>query len=343
MTEQNSTQVVQKMLWAVMSDITVKNILTSELMMHKLMFKLSKSDIIFKISETEKVNINSLQTFCYSMFFTHSSVQEQLWRLKKVKYQHWLTLCRILSKNAFFRNSMFLYSRWLFAIDWHQWSKDCASWHLWECWDSNWLIEVLQFLLIVEKVSQLMILDMSYQAATSMMTQSDLFDIVNIEISSHTMIEKWSFRLSEEAQRSNSCCICFQRLNSRRKRLMSNKTDVVSCHYQSEYQNSRSRVVSQQYKFADVNRTNSQVWTCKFVTVTTQSHSQSDDQKPQFRQYSTYILINCFSYRQMCTFIKTMRLRIWCFLQSGPCAYKCKTDKVQSVDQADLSKNVQFM
>jgi len=31
-------------------------------------------------------------------------------------------------------------------------------------------IEVLQSLLIVEKVSQLMILDMSYQAATSMMT-----------------------------------------------------------------------------------------------------------------------------------------------------------------------------
>jgi len=31
-------------------------------------------------------------------------------------------------------------------------------------------IKVLQFLLIVEKVSQLMILDMSYQAATSMMT-----------------------------------------------------------------------------------------------------------------------------------------------------------------------------
>jgi len=32
------------------------------------------------------------------------------------------------------------------------------------------LIEVLQSLLIIEKVSQLMILDMSYQAATSMMT-----------------------------------------------------------------------------------------------------------------------------------------------------------------------------
>jgi len=47
----------------VVSDITVKNILTSELMTHKLMFKLSKSDIIFKISEIEKININSLQTF----------------------------------------------------------------------------------------------------------------------------------------------------------------------------------------------------------------------------------------------------------------------------------------
>jgi len=46
------------------------------------------------------------------------------------------------------------------------------------------LIKVLQFLLIVKKVSQLMILDMSYQAATSMMTQSDSSDIVNIEISS---------------------------------------------------------------------------------------------------------------------------------------------------------------
>jgi len=60
MTEQNSTQVMQKMLWAVVSDITVENILTSESVTHKLMFKLSKSDIIFKISETEKVNINSL-------------------------------------------------------------------------------------------------------------------------------------------------------------------------------------------------------------------------------------------------------------------------------------------
>jgi len=63
MTEQNSTQVVQKMLCAVVSNITVEDILTLGLVAHKLMFKLSKLDIIFKISEIKKVNINSLQTF----------------------------------------------------------------------------------------------------------------------------------------------------------------------------------------------------------------------------------------------------------------------------------------
>jgi hypothetical protein len=148
------------MLQAVVSDITVKDILTLRSVTHKLMFKLSKSDIIFKISETEKVNINSIQTFCYSMFSTHLPVQEQLWRLKKVKYQHWLTLMQkwILLKNAFFRNSMSLYSRWLFAIDWHQWSEDCALWHLWEHWDSNCSDKSIAILLIVKKVSQLMIL-----------------------------------------------------------------------------------------------------------------------------------------------------------------------------------------
>ena len=55
-------------------------------------------------------------------------------------------------------------------------------------------IEVLQFLLIIEKVSQLMILDMSYQAATSMMTQSDSSDIVNIEISSSHNDRKVKFQ-----------------------------------------------------------------------------------------------------------------------------------------------------
>ena len=56
------------------------------------------------------------------------------------------------------------------------------------------LIEVLQSLLIVEKVSQLMILDMSYQASTSMMTQSDSFSIVNMKISSLHNSKKVKFQ-----------------------------------------------------------------------------------------------------------------------------------------------------
>ena len=69
-----------------MSDITVKNILTLRLMTHKLMFKLSKSDIIFKISETEKVNINSLQTFSlFNVLYLSASSRAIV---KVVKYQH---------------------------------------------------------------------------------------------------------------------------------------------------------------------------------------------------------------------------------------------------------------
>ncbi len=51
MTEENSTQIVQKMLHAVVSDITVKDLLTSEFITHKMMFKLKKPDIMIKISE----------------------------------------------------------------------------------------------------------------------------------------------------------------------------------------------------------------------------------------------------------------------------------------------------
>ena len=62
MIEQNFTYIIQKMFCAVVSNITVENILTSELITHKLMFKPEKSDLIVKISETEKVNVNNVKT-----------------------------------------------------------------------------------------------------------------------------------------------------------------------------------------------------------------------------------------------------------------------------------------
>jgi len=49
------------MLCVIVSDIIVENILTFESVTHKLMFKLSKSNIIVKISDIEKINVNSIQ------------------------------------------------------------------------------------------------------------------------------------------------------------------------------------------------------------------------------------------------------------------------------------------
>jgi len=170
-----------------MSDITVEDILTSRLVTHKLMFKLSKPNIIFKISETEKVNINSLQTFLlFNVLYLFVSsrtivkVEEgQVSALIDISAEVNLVEECILQK----LNVSYTVDGCLQLIDINdQKTVLCGI-----CENVKIqidLIKVLQFLLIVEKVSQLMILDMSYQAATSMMTWSDSFSIVNIEISS---------------------------------------------------------------------------------------------------------------------------------------------------------------
>ena len=61
-TEQNSAQIIQKMLHTVISNITVENILTSEPVTHKLMFKSEKLNVIMKISKSDKINVNSIKT-----------------------------------------------------------------------------------------------------------------------------------------------------------------------------------------------------------------------------------------------------------------------------------------
>ncbi len=187
MTEQNPTQVVQKMLQAVVSDITVEDILTSGPVTHKLMFKLGKPDIISRIPEIKKVNINSLQTFLlFNVLYSFASsraivkVEEgQVSALIDTGAEVNLVKERILQK----LNVSYTVNGCLWLVDingqktvLHDICKNVEI--------QIGLIEVLQSLLIVEKVSQLMVLDMSYQAATSMMTQSDSFSIMNIEISS---------------------------------------------------------------------------------------------------------------------------------------------------------------
>jgi len=173
MTEQNPTQVMQKMLQAVMSDITVENILTSELMTHKLMFKLSKSDIIFKISETEKVNINSLQTL---LLFNVLYLFVSLRTIVKVEEGQVSALIDISAEVNLVKECILQKLNVFYTVNDHlqlinindQKTVLCDICENIEIQIDS--IEVLQFLLIVEKASQLMILDMSYQAATSMMT-----------------------------------------------------------------------------------------------------------------------------------------------------------------------------
>ena len=62
MTEQNSAQVIQKMLYSVVLDITVENILTSESVTHKSIFKSEKFNVIKNIPELNRVNVNNVKT-----------------------------------------------------------------------------------------------------------------------------------------------------------------------------------------------------------------------------------------------------------------------------------------
>ena len=75
MTEQNFIYIIQKMFHAVVSDIIVENILTSESVVYKLMFKSEKSDLIVKIFKTKKINVNSIKTHCIMniLYFSVSS------------------------------------------------------------------------------------------------------------------------------------------------------------------------------------------------------------------------------------------------------------------------------
>ena len=156
MTEQNSTQVMQKMLWAVMSDITVENILTLRLMTHKLMFKSDKSDIIFKISETEKININSLQTFLlFNVLYSFISLKA----IVKIEEGQVSALIDNNTKVNLVEEHILQKLNVFYTVDGCLWLIDINDQKTVLCdicenieiqIDS---IKVLQFLLIVEKVS----------------------------------------------------------------------------------------------------------------------------------------------------------------------------------------------
>jgi len=155
------------------SDITVEDILTSGPVAHKLMFKPGKPDIISRIPETEKVNINSLQTFLLFnvlyLFVSSRTIVKveggQVSALIDTGAEVNLVKERILQK----LNVSYTVDGCLQLVDIN--GQKTVLHDICENVEIQiGPIGVLQSLLIIEKVSQPMVLDMSYQAATSMMT-----------------------------------------------------------------------------------------------------------------------------------------------------------------------------
>jgi len=219
------------MLQAVMSDITVKNILTSELMTHKLMFKLSKLNIIFKISETEKININSLQTF---LLFNVLYLSVSLKAIVKVEEGQVSALIDTDTEVNLVEECILQKLNVSYTVDGCLQLIDINGQKtvLHDICENVEIqidsIEVLQFLLIVEKVSQLMILDMSYQEATSMMTQSDSFDIVNIKISSLHNDKKVKFQAVRRGSKTKFLLYLFSKAEFKKEK--TNKQQDQCCY-----------------------------------------------------------------------------------------------------------------
>jgi hypothetical protein len=82
---------------------------------------------------------------------------------------------------------------------------------------------------------------MSYQAATSMMTWSDLFGIVNIEISSSHNDRKVKFQAVRRGSKIKFLLHLFSEAEFEKEKT-NKQQDWCCCHCQSEYWNSSSRV-----------------------------------------------------------------------------------------------------
>ena len=186
-TEQNSVQIVQKMLCAVISDITVENILTSESVTHKLMFKSEKSDVIMKISEPDKINMNSIKIH-QLLNVLYSSASSQV--IVKVRNECVSALLDFRAEVNLMQKSVLQELNILYTVNIRLRLVNINGDEimLWDICKNVKIqispVSVLQFLLIIESASQFMVLETLYASATSMITQSYSSDIVDIEIMS---------------------------------------------------------------------------------------------------------------------------------------------------------------
>lgn len=185
--KENSTQVIQKMLCVIISDIIIEDILTSELIVHKLMFKPGKSDIIAKIPNIEKVSVNSIQ-LCQLKNVLDSSVS--LRAAVNVDKKQVSALIDSEVKVNLVEKEVLKKLNISYSIDCHLKLIDINSeetiLHSIVENVSIWIdsVCVIQSLLIVEKASQLMILDMSYVSVTFMIIRVYSNDKVDVKIMS---------------------------------------------------------------------------------------------------------------------------------------------------------------
>ena len=120
---------------------------------------------------------------------------------------------------------------------------------------------------------------------------------------------------------------------------MSNKTDAVTCHYQSKYWNSRSRVAGTAVQ--NLSTLIKQTHESEFASLSQSQHDYTVNQTIKNHSLNNIALIfwSAASVIDECALLS----RWWdsefnVFCSQAHAAYKCKANKVQSVDQEDLSK-----
>jgi len=191
--EKNSIQIIQKMLCIIVSDIIIEDILMSESIIHKLMFKFNKSDIITKISDIEKINVNSIQlcqlkNVLYLLVSLRAAMnidEKQISALLDLKMKVNLVEKKILKRLSIF----YSIDCWLKLVNINDEKTIlCSIIKNVSVWIN--LICVIQSLLIVKKASQSMILNMSYVSATFMIIRTYSNDEINVEITS-SQSDRW--------------------------------------------------------------------------------------------------------------------------------------------------------
>jgi len=175
------------MLCVIVSDIIIENILMFESITYKLMFKLSKSDIIVKIFNIEKISVNSIQlcqlkNVLYLLVSSRAAVnidEKQISALLDLKMKVNLVEKKVLKR----LNIFYFIDCWLRLVNINDEKtilcdiiKNVSVWISSVC--------MIQSFLIIEKANQSMILDMLYASATFMIIRAYLNDEINVEITS---------------------------------------------------------------------------------------------------------------------------------------------------------------